>query len=52
MLNGKYFKPRYTHVHRVLRLRTGTIQEYQSSLDDWKDTDLEINPEAYCVKIN
>lgn len=51
MNKGKYFKPRYTHVNRILRLRFGVIQEYKSSIDDWEDTDLEINPEAYCVKI-
>lgn len=51
MHKGKYFKPRYTHVHRVLRLRTGVIQEYHAGTDDWYDTELEINPDSYCVKI-
>ncbi len=51
MNRGKYFKLRYSHVNKVLRLRTGVIQEYNSSTDDWDDTNFEINPEAYCVKI-
>lgn len=51
MQKGKYFKPRYTHLNRILRLRCGYIQEYSAAEDDWIDTNLEINPEAYCVKI-
>jgi hypothetical protein len=51
MQNGKYFKLKYSHTHKLLRLRTGVIQQYVSSTDSWIDTDFEINPEAYCVKI-
>ncbi len=51
MNRGKYFKLRYSHVHKLLRLRFGVIQEYISSTDSWNDTLFEINPEAYCVKI-
>jgi hypothetical protein len=51
MNRGKHFKLRYSHVHKLLRLRFGVIQEYISSTDSWNDTLFEINPEAYCVKI-
>jgi hypothetical protein len=51
MQRGKHFKLRYSHQHRMFRMRTGVIQEYKTSDDDWHDTELEIDPEKYCVKI-
>lgn len=51
MNKGKYFKLRYSHVHKLLRLRQGVIQEYKSNTDTWSDTEREINYELYCVKI-
>lgn len=50
MRKGFHFKPRYTHIHRLLRLRANVIQEWKTSLGYWIDTDLEVNPEAYCKK--